>query len=69
MSYKVTDTRQVDQMSQAGSVVRVYRVWLVTGRGAAGQVDVPLDEWNAVALPLILTDKAAELDLAFTVSE
>jgi len=69
MSYKVTDTRQVDQMSQAGSVVKMYRVWLVTGRGAAGQVDVPLDKWNPVELLLILTDKAAELDLAFTVSE
>jgi len=56
-------------MSQAGSVVKMYRVWLVTGRGAAGQVDVPLDKWNPVELLLILTDKAAELDLAFTVSE
>jgi len=56
-------------MSQAGSVVRVYRVWLVTGRGAAGQVDVPLDKWNETDLPGILEAKAAELDLAFTVSE
>jgi len=69
MSYKVTDTRQVDQMTQAGSVVKTYRVWLVTSKGAAGQVDVPLDKWNPEDLPGILEAKAVELDLAFTVSE
>jgi len=68
MSYKVTDTRQVDQMTQAGSVVKQYRVWLVTGRGAAGQVDVPVYNWNPEDLPAILEAKAAELDLAFTVA-
>lgn len=69
MGYKVTDTRQVDQMTQAGSVVKQYRVWLVTDRGAAGQVDVPVDKWNGTDLPAILEAKAAELDLAFTLTE
>jgi len=69
MGYKVTDTRQLDQMTQAGSVVKTYRVWLVTDKGAAGQVDVPLDKWNEIDLPGILEAKAAELDLAFTLTE
>lgn len=68
MGYKVTDTRQVKQMTQAGSTVEVFRVWIVTDKGSAGQVDVPLDKWNKNDLPGILEAKAAELDLAFTVT-
>ena len=67
MSYKVTDTRQMSKMSQAGTVVETYRVWLVTDKGSSGTVDVPLDKWNKADLAAILEAKAAELDLAFAV--
>ncbi len=67
MGYKVTDTREMSKMSQAGSVVQTYRVWLVTDKGSSGTVDVPLDKWNKEDLPGILEAKAVELDLAFAV--
>lgn len=65
MTYKVTDTREVTRMTQAGTQVQIYRVWLVTSRGATGTLDVSADKWNADDLPQILEDKAHELDLAF----
>jgi hypothetical protein len=69
MGHKVTDTREISRMTQAGSVVQTYRVWLVTDKGSSGTVDVPKDKWNAEDLPEILAAKAAELDLAFVVTE
>lgn len=69
MGYKVTDTREMSKMSQAGSVVQTYRVWLVTDMGSSGTVDVSLDKWNKEDLAKILEAKAADLDLAFTVTE
>lgn len=69
MGYKVTDTREMSKMSQAGSVVQTYRVWLVTDKGSSGTVDVPKDKWYKEYLPNILDAKAAELDLAFAVTE
>lgn len=68
MGYRVTDTREMSRMTQAGSVVQTYRVWLVTDNGSTGTVDVPLDKWNAEDLPVILEAKAVELDLAFAVA-
>jgi len=69
MGYKVTDTREMSRMTQAGSVVQTYRVWLVTDNGSTGTIDVPLDKWSKEDLPAILETKAAELDLAFVVAE
>ena len=68
-NYTVTDTRQMSKMSQAGSVVQTYRVWLVTNNGSTGTVDVPLDKWNSADLTAILEAKAEELDLAFHIAE
>jgi len=68
MGYKVTDTREMSRMTQAGSVVQTYRVWLVTDKGSSGTVDVDLDKWNKDDLPGILEAKAEELDLAFAVA-
>jgi len=68
MGYKVTDTQRITAMTPAGGTVTSYRVWLVTDRGATGQVDVPLDQWNEKDLPDILKAEAAKLDLAYTVS-
>lgn len=68
MGYKVTDTREMSRMTEAGSVHKVYRVWLVTDNGSSGTVDVPKDKWNAEDLTPILETKAAELDLAFAVT-
>jgi len=65
--FKVTDTREMSQMTPAGSVVKVYRVWLVTQNGSTGTVDVSVDKWNSKDLTAILEAKAAELDLAFTI--
>jgi len=67
MSFKVTDTREISRMTEAGSVHQMYRVWLVTGNGSSGTVDVPQDKWNSEDLTEILKAKAAELDLAFAV--
>lgn len=69
MNYKVTDTREMSTMTPAGSVQRVYRVWLVTGNGSSGTVDVSPDKWNSEDLTEILEAKAAELDLAFAIAE
>jgi len=69
MPYKVTDTREISRMTQAGSEIKLYRVWLVTEAGATGTVDVPQSSWTKEELPQILRDKAAQLDLAFSVSE
>lgn len=67
--FKVTDTREMSQMTPAGSTVKVYRVWLVTQNGSTGTVDVPVEKWNSKELTAILEKKAAELDLAFAVAE
>jgi hypothetical protein len=44
-------------------------VWLVTDRGATGTVDVNKSDWSAEKLAAILASRAAELDLAYTVTE
>ncbi|GAH26765.1 unnamed protein product [marine sediment metagenome] len=67
--YKVQDTREIKAITPAGSEQLVYRVWLVTDRGATGTVDVPQDKWNKKDLPSILKAKADDLDLAFAVTE
>jgi len=66
--YKVTDTREISTLTPAGTERKVTRVWLVTDNGATGTVDVPSDKWNAQDLPVILTAKAEQLDLAFTLT-
>ena len=68
-SYAITDTREIQTLTQAGNTVIVYRVWLVTDRGATGTVDVAKKDWDAKKLPTILDARAAELDLAFAVTE
>ena len=68
-NYRVTDTREIATMTPAGRRQVVYRVWIVTDRGAAGTVDVPAEHWNADDLPEILAKRAEELDLAFSVAE
>jgi len=65
MGYKVTDTQRITTMTPAGSVVMFYRVWIVTDRGATGQVDVSTDEWTGEALAKILKAESEKLDLAF----
>lgn len=66
--YKVTDTREVSTLTPAGTERKVNRVWLVTENGATGSIDVPVDKWNTDDLPGILEAKAAELDLAFSLT-
>ncbi len=66
MAYSVTDTREVSTLTPAGTEKKAFRVWLTTGNGATGSVDVPADKWNAADLPGILEAKAAALDLAFS---
>jgi len=68
MGYKVTDTREISRMTQAGSEIRCYRVWLVTGNGATGTVDIAAEDWIAETLQPILDAKAEELDLAFSLA-
>jgi hypothetical protein len=68
-AYKITDTREISQLTPAGKTVTIYRVWLVTDRGATGTVDVPTKDWKADKLNSILDARAAELDLAFVLAE
>jgi hypothetical protein len=46
-------------------MVTVYRVWLVTGRGSTGAVEIAEDDWSAETLPGILQEKANALDLPY----
>jgi len=68
MPYTVTDTRQIDRMTPGGGTVSVYRVWLMTSRGATGSVEVSADKWNTDDLKPLLEEAAAKLDLAYSVS-
>lgn len=65
MSFKVTDTQRITTMTPAGNTAIYYRVWLMTDKGASGQVDVPVDLWNEKDLPGFLREQAGLLDLAF----
>ncbi len=68
-TYRVTDTRQVQTLTQAGTMREVYRVWVVTEKGATGSADVAPSEWNETRLPEVLEDLANKLDLAFAVAD
>ena len=68
MSYKVSDTREISTMTPGGTRRVLYRVWLVTERGASGTVDVPAADWEAGRLREVLNAKAQELDLAFEIA-
>lgn len=63
--YKVTDSREISSMTQAGGEHNFTRVWIQTDKGATGHVDVEPEDWNPDALKKILMEKAASLDLAF----
>ena len=65
MDFKVTDSKEISRMSPAGTMMKLYRVWIITTHGATGAVDVEEAQWNEDDLPTILSAKAAELDLAF----
>jgi len=67
--YVVSDTREVSTLTPVGTERKFYRVWITTENGATGSIDVPLSDWNAEALPGILEDKAAELDLAYRLTQ
>ena len=64
--YKVTDSRELSGMTQAGGEHKYYRVWLQTDKGSTGHVDVEVSDWNKEKLASILEEKAKVLDLAFT---
>jgi len=68
MGYKVSDTREVSTLTQTGTERKFYRVWLITDNGATGSVDIPEKEWTPEAVPGILEEKAAKLDLAFSLT-
>lgn len=65
LGFRVTDTRQIDTLTPAGTTTTIYRVWLVTDRGATGSLDVSMADWKTETLAPILAKKAQELDLAF----
>jgi len=64
--YTVLDTREITSMTPAGSVRKAYRVWIQTANGATGTVDVAAGDWKADRLTVLLSSKADELDLAFS---
>jgi len=55
-------------MTPGGGTVSVYKVWLMTSRGATGSVEVPADKWNTDDLKPLLEEAAGRLDLAYNVS-
>lgn len=65
--YTVVDTREISSLTPTGTERKMYRVWITTENGARGTVDVRPADWNADALTAILQEKAAQLDLAYTV--
>jgi hypothetical protein len=70
MPYKVLDTRQITQITPGtGRSRQAYRVWIETGKGATGNIDVSPEDWNAEALTRILTEFADELDLPYMLTE
>jgi len=64
--YTVLDTREITSMTPAGSVRKAYRVWIQTANGATGTVDVAAGDWKADRLTVLLSSKADELDLPFS---
>lgn len=64
--YTVTDTKEVQTITPGGGRKKMFRVWLRTERGATGSIDVETADWTTETLPAILTKKALDLDLAFT---
>jgi len=67
-TYKVLETRQIQQLSPTGASLSSYRVWVQTGKGATGSVDVDPENWTADKLKPLLNEFAETLDLAFTIT-
>lgn len=68
-TYRVTASREIQMLDNAGNTVTLNRVWITTDRGATGSVDVEKKNWEKARLEKILANKATELDLAFTLTE
>jgi hypothetical protein len=68
LTFKVTDSRQVDTLTPAGNTVTVYRVNITTSHGATGTLDVDKADWTPEKLPALLAAKADDLDLAFALT-
>ena len=68
-TFKVTDTKEISTMTQAGTTQIVYRIWIVTERGATGTLDVSQADWTPEKVAQLLLDKVQSLDLAFMLSE
>jgi len=58
---------EITTITRGGREQKAYRVFLVTDNGATGYVDVPSKDWKPEKLKKLLSQKAEELDLAFTV--
>jgi len=69
MSYTVTDTQQIRQMTRGGALQTVYRVSITTDRNASGDIDVAERDWNPEKLTEILNDFSDRLDMAFIINE
>lgn len=67
-NYKITSTRQVTTIDSGGNERTVTKVGITTENGSTGVVTVETKNWNDEDLPQILSDFAADLDLAFTLS-
>lgn len=67
-NYRVTDTREIPTLTQAGTERKVYRVWIETLRGATGSIDIQAADWTPDKVPGLLQEKADSLDLAFSLN-
>jgi len=68
-TYKVLETRQIQQLSPTGASLSSYRVWVQTGLGATGSIDVTTADWTKDKLKSLLDAFAETLDLAFTITK
>ena len=67
--YKVIESRQIQKLGPTGASVSQYRVWIQTERGSTGAADIDAADWTAEKLKPILERFAADLDLAFSITQ
>lgn len=62
MPYRVTGQRQTTIVDDSGTLTQVMEVSFRTGKGVRGQIDVPLDQYNAATVDALISAQADEID-------
>ena len=66
--FAVESANRQNRLRPGGGVKTVYVVWLRSGQGATGQVEISEDVWESDQLGETLQAEAAKLDRAFDVA-